>query len=142
MDLRLRRGMLLQLIRFGIVGVINTLLTLTVIFVCKSLLGVNIYVANALGYGVGLLNSFVWNKRWVFKSDGRYRREAVKFLVGFAVCYLAQFAVVYVLSSSNFVTVEVSVLGFVISGYGIATLIGNVMYTLCNFIYNRLVTFR
>jgi putative flippase GtrA len=29
-----------------------------------------------------------------------------------------------------------------LSGYGIATLIGNVCYTLCNFVYNRLITFK
>ena len=32
--------------------------------------------------------------------------------------------------------------GIVISGYGIATVLGNVVYTLANFVYNRTVTFR
>ena len=50
---------IIQLIKYAIVGVMNTLITLGVIFVCKSILGVNPYVSNALGYVAGLLNSFI-----------------------------------------------------------------------------------
>ena len=32
--------------------------------------------------------------------------------------------------------------GFTISSYGIATLMGMVFYTLCNYLYNRFVTFK
>lgn len=134
---------LVQLFKYAIVGVMNTLLTLCVIFVCKSLLGVNDYVSNAIGYVVGLINSFLWNRRWVFRSNGRISRQAVRFLVGFAVCYCVQFAVVWLLNQSWFGdTLYELPLGFVISGYGIATLIGNVAYTLTNFVFNKIVTFK
>lgn len=131
-----------QLIKYGMVGVMNTLLTLGVIFVCKSMLGVNVYVSNALGYVVGVINSFLWNKRWVFRSGGKYRRESFLFVLGFLICYGLQLLVVWMLNRSWFGEIELNVSAFVISGYGIATLIGNVVYTLANFIYNRLVTFR
>lgn len=138
----------LQFIKYGIVGCANTLITLGVIFVCKSFLGVNEYVANLIGYVAGLLNSFFWNRRWVFKSDGGLTRQATHFLIGFGVCYAIQFATVWLLSQApignvHFKDMEFKVLfGFVISGYGIATLCGNVCYTLCNFAYNRLLTFK
>ena len=126
-----------QFVKYCIVGVLNTLVTLGVIYLCKSLLGWNLYVSNALGY----INSFVCNKQWVFCSQGGYRREALRFVGGFAVCYLLQLAVVWLLTRSigDF---EYLILGIVLSGYGIATLLGNVVYTLANFAYNRLVTFR
>ncbi len=61
--------------------------------------------------------------------------------MGFAVCYGLQFLVVWLINQSWFGD-ELFDLGFfVISGYGIATLIGNVVYTLANFAFNRLVTF-
>ena len=133
---------MVQFLKYCIVGALNTVVCLGVIFVCKSLLGVNPYLSNILGYGAGLINSFLWNKQWVFKTRGGYSREAVRFLVGFAVCYLLQLALVFVLNSSPFGRFEVDIFGFVLSGYGIATLLGNVVYNLANYVYNRLVTFR
>lgn len=133
---------IIQLIKYAIVGVMNTLITLGVIFVCKSILGVNPYVSNALGYVAGLLNSFIWNRTWVFRSHGRITRQAINFFAAFCLCYLLQLLVVWALTKSSFGALEFDIVGFVLSGYGIATLIGNVVYTMCNFIYNRIFTFR
>lgn len=130
-----------QFVKYCMVGVLNTLVCLGTIFICKSLFGINPYVSNALGYTVGVLNSFLWNRRWVFCSHGRYSREAIRFMLGCGLCYLAQLAVVMVLNQSNFGDYEFD-LHFVLSGYGVATLLGNVVYTLCNFVYNRLVVFK
>lgn len=138
-----KRRTLVQLFRYAVVGVMNTLLTLTVIFLCKSLLGVNEYVSNALGYIVGLINSFLWNRRWVFRSHGVLSRQAIHFLTGFAVCYAIQFAIVWLINQSWFGDCQFELLGgFVISGYGIATLVGNIVYTLSNFLFNKIVTFK
>ena len=132
----------LQLIRFVLVGVLNTLVTLVVIFVCKSVMGVNDYVSNALGYVAGVLNSFIWNRQWVFHSHGNVKREVSLFFIGFALCYCVQFIIVWVLNQSWFGDAEYDLGFFVISGYGIATLIGMVAYTLCNFMYNRTIAFK
>lgn len=131
-----------QFIRYGLVGVLNTVVTLVVIFVCKSLLGINDYVSNAAGYVGGVVNSFIWNRQFVFHSHGRLSREMVLFLIGFAICYCVQFAIVWTLNQSWFGDIEYDLGFFVISGYGIATLVGMVAYTICNFIYNRCVAFK
>lgn len=134
---------IIQLFKYGIVGALNTLLTLVVIFFCKSLLNLNPYVSNAIGYFVGLVNSFIWNRIWVFKaSDGSIKKHAMKFLAGAGICYLLQLAVVWVLNQSTFGNIRIDLAGFVLSGYGIATLIGMVVYTLSNFLFNRVVTFK
>ena len=137
-----RRERLWQFVKYCMVGVLNTLVTLGVIYLCKSFLGWNLYVSNALGYICGVINSFLCNKQWVFQSDGKYVNEAVKFLVGFGLCYGIQLLVVWMLTESPFGSLNFEIVGIVISGYGIATLLGNVVYTLCNFVYNRLVTFK
>ena len=55
--MRLRRqAEIIRFVKYCTVGALNTLLTLGVIFVCKSVLGVNPYVSNALGYVAGLIN--------------------------------------------------------------------------------------
>ena len=134
---------LMQFVKYAIVGVMNTLLTLFVIYICKSFLNINPYVSNAIGYAVGLINSFLWNRSWVFRAkDGKISHQALKFIIGFAVCYAIQFFIVWSLNQSSFGKIEITFLGFVFSGYGIATLIGNVAYTLCNFIFNRMVAFK
>ena len=137
-----RTEKILQFVRYCLVGVLNTLVTLGVIYLCKSFLGWNLYVSNALGYICGVINSFLCNKSWVFKSKGGYRKEAIRFFIGFGLFYALQFFVVWMLTNSWIGSLDFMVYGVVISGYGIATLLGNVMYTLANFVYNRTVTFK
>ena len=137
-----KRREMLRFIKYCMVGGLNTMLTLGVIFVSKSVFDVNPYVSNVLGYTAGVINSFLWDKKWVFRSHGGTYREALKFLIGFAVCYVLQFITVWLLNQSSFGDIEIDIAVFTLSGYGIATIIGNVVYTVANFIYNRLVTFR
>jgi len=139
----LRNNSLIQFLKYACVGVLNTLVTLCVIFICKVLLGVNPLVSNAIGYVAGVVNSFLWNKNWVFKTSGHYTREAVKFIVGFLICYGLQFLTVWLLSyQTPLKEFQVYIFAFTLSGYGIATLIGNVVYTMTNYVYNKIVTFR
>lgn len=69
-NMTLSRNTMLQFVKYACVGVLNTLVTLCVIYVCKALLGVNPLVSNAIGYVCGVINSFLWNKNWVFKTSG------------------------------------------------------------------------
>lgn len=137
-----KRAETLRFIRYCLVGALNTLVTLCTIFICKSLFGVNEYVSNAIGYVAGVVNSFLWNRQWVFRSEGRLLAEGLKFFIGFAICYALQLAAVVALNTTSLGQLQFRLSGFVISGYGVATILGCVVYTLSNFIFNRLVTFR
>lgn len=131
-----------RFVKFCMVGVLNTLVTLCTIFVCKSVLGVNEYLSNGLGYVLGVVNSYLWNRRWVFRSHGGFKGEAVRFAVGFLLCYSAQLCAVYVLTTRVLDGVEVDLGVMVVSGYGFATLIGCAVYTVSNFLFNHTVTFK
>lgn len=139
----INRKTTLQIIKYGFVGAFNTLLTLATIYICKSFIGISPMISNVIGYIVGLINSFIWNKNWVFRSDNGYAREAIKFVIGFGLCFALQFLIVYILS---YLTPLGSMLWHIgpiaVSGYGVATIIGMVFYTIANFIYNRLITFK
>lgn len=141
---QVKRKDFMQFVRYLMVGVINTLVTLMIIYVCKSILEINLWVSNFLGYVGGVINSFLWNKFWVFNSHSHgWQGEGLKFVIGFALCYGLQFAATWILT--KYVIYDdflVSFAGFAISGYGVATVIGMMVYTIANFIYNRLVTFR
>ena len=141
--LKLPNKSLMQFIKYACVGVLNTLVTRCVIYVCKALFGVNPLVSNAIGYVCGVVNSFLWNKNWVFKSSGNYYREAMIFLIGFLICYGLQLLTVWLLSyETRLEYFELKIAAFTLSGYGLATLIGNVVYTLSNYGYNKIITFR
>ena len=134
-----------EIVRFAkycVVGVLNTLVTMGVIYLCKSFLGWNLYLSNFLGYAAGILNSFLCNRSWVFNSGGRPGAELLRFLAGAGICYLVQLWVVWMVTRSTIGEFDYAFGHIVISGYGIATILGNIVYTLAFFVYNRIVTFR
>jgi putative flippase GtrA len=57
-----------QFVKFGIVGVSNTLLTLVVYTVLLKVFGVWYLAASAIGFAVGATNGFVLNRRWTFRD--------------------------------------------------------------------------
>lgn len=134
----------IQLIKYGLVGVSNSLITLVVIFVCNDLMGMKLMLADVIGYVAGLINSFVWNKNWVFKSHNhRLRNEMILFLIGFLVCFGLQFLTVLALRNPM-KALGISVLGISsdVVGEYVAVCLGMVVYTLCNYVYNRCITFK
>ena len=85
-----------KFIKFGLVGVLNTLVDFGVFFVLDRwviregptlvLLGTAIaagpYLSNAIAYVVANVHSFVWNKLWTFERRDRVTRgEAVRYLL-------------------------------------------------------------
>jgi putative flippase GtrA len=59
---------LVQFIKFGIVGISNTLLTFAVYTLLLKVFGVWYLAASAIGFGVGTINSFLLNRRWTFRG--------------------------------------------------------------------------
>jgi putative flippase GtrA len=69
-----------QLLKFGLIGVSNTLLDLLVTFVLNAIFGVY-YLAKIVGYACGIANSYFWNSRWTFREERkRDAREIVTFI--------------------------------------------------------------
>jgi putative flippase GtrA len=71
---------LFRFIRFGIVGVMNTLITI-VSFWILSKIGVGYITANIISYLIGVVNSYFFNSRWVFKVDSKKSSRGVRFLI-------------------------------------------------------------
>jgi putative flippase GtrA len=81
-------------IRFLIVGALNTLFGYTIIFV-GLLLGLGDYLANALGYAIGIPLSYGLHRRWTFapKAPASWA-EALRFGICFLIAYSANLAVI------------------------------------------------
>lgn len=86
---------MIQLVRYGAVGLLNTVVSLAVIALCLAL-GWGDYAANALGYAVGLTLSFFANRRFTFRLSGRPKfGEAKGFLFAFAIAYSLNLAIIW-----------------------------------------------
>jgi putative flippase GtrA len=59
---------LVQFVKFGIVGISNTLLTLAVYTLLLKVFGVWYLAASAIGFAVGAVNGFLLNRRWTFRG--------------------------------------------------------------------------
>src|SRR6184192_1026082 len=60
--------LLIQFVKFGVVGVSNTLLTFIVYTLLLKVFGVWYLAASAIGFGVGAVNGFLLNRRWTFRG--------------------------------------------------------------------------
>jgi putative flippase GtrA len=65
---RLRAPVIVQFIKFGIVGVSNTVLAFAVYTVLLKVFGVWYLAASALGFAAGATNGFLLNRRWTFRE--------------------------------------------------------------------------
>lgn len=68
-----------RFLKFGTVGVFNTLITLFS-FTLFYYFGINYLLAHVMGYALGVLNSFYWNKKWVFKDNRKKSATFYKFI--------------------------------------------------------------
>ena len=76
-----------QLIKFGLVGIGNTLIDMVISTVLSIVLAIpftggwTVYVSKVVGYCAGILNSYILNSRWTFKEERRQdAREIISFI--------------------------------------------------------------
>jgi putative flippase GtrA len=86
-----------QALKFLSVGVLNTLLDAGLYALLTRWLGFSALpvLAKSISYGVGILNSFYWNKRWTFKSDLRAAAMIVPFVLANLVALAVNAGVMY-----------------------------------------------
>jgi len=74
------------LIRFALVGLINSVSGLLIIFLAMYS-GFDDVLANAIGYSWGFMISFILNKNWTFINRGSVATNFARFLVVTLVAY-------------------------------------------------------
>lgn len=80
-------GILAPLARFGIAGLLNTLVGFATIMAALWL-GLGDVMANLSGYLVGLVLGFIINRQWTFRAEGRAGPvEIARYLGAFALCW-------------------------------------------------------
>jgi putative flippase GtrA len=118
-----------QLGRFLSVGVLNMVVGLLVIYACKWFFHAGDVAANAIGYGAGLVNSFVLNSRWTFRFQGPQLPALIKFLIVALVAYVANLLTVMLL------------IRYGVDSY-LAQALGIPPYTLTTYVASKFIVFR
>ena len=85
-------GDLLQFIKFGIVGISNTLISYilnigTILILYSAKVNWDIYAGNVVAFILSVLWSFYWNSKYVFKSENCENRVWWKSLLKTYVSY-------------------------------------------------------
>ena len=84
---RLRR-VLNRLAGYGLVGMVNTIISLAIITGLDLGLGAPPAVANAVGFGVGMVVSYGLNRRFVFKHDASVPATGPRFAIAVGCGFL------------------------------------------------------
>ena len=125
---------LIQFIKFGIVGLSNTIISYSV-YAALTYIGVYYVAANVIAFVVSVLNSFFWNNKYVFKKTDSEKRNPWWTLVKTFLAY----------AITGLVLVNVLLVLFVekwgISKY-IAPIITLVVTIPLNFVINKFWSFR
>lgn len=76
-----------QFIRYVVVGLASNA-AIYVAYLLLTLLGMGPKLAMSLLYGVGVLQTFVFNKKWSFRFDGAATPALLRYVVAYAVGYV------------------------------------------------------
>ena len=76
------KKLIIQLIKFGIVGVIATLIDLAVLMLLKEFMHVDVLVASAVAFSVSVIANYILSMLFVFKSKGNSKvKEFLVFVI-------------------------------------------------------------
>ena len=123
------------IIRFIIVGMINTIVGTTVMFTCYNMLHLSYWISTAANYIIGSIVSYFLNKYYTFRIKQTSWKYVVKFGVNIIACYLIAYgiakpAIANLLSSSSKTIQE-----------NVAMLTGMVLFVVLNYCGQRFFAF-
>ena len=122
--------------RFVLVGIVNTLVGTTVMFVAYNALHFNYWVSSALNYIIGSIVSYFLNKYFTFQNKEKSWKQLVKFALNITVCYLVAYGLAKPLVSWFLHGQSKSVQD------NLSMLVGMGAFVVFNYVGQRVVVFR
>lgn len=125
-----------KLLKFVLVGVINTLVGMAIMFGLYNLAGCTYWVSSAANYILTSILSFFLNKYFTFQNKEKSVSQVLRFALNIAVCYLLAYgiakpAVLWLLSGAGERMQE-----------NVAMLVGMCLFTGFNYLGQRFFAFR
>ena len=126
----------MEVIHFGLVGVINTLMGWLIMAVLYNLVHMNYWLSSGISYFIGSVFSYHANSRVTFKVENKDRGLPWRFAINIIVCYLIAFSVAQplmekILAAQPKVIVD-----------NVAMFLGMCMFIVMNFFGQKIFVFR
>lgn len=122
-------------IRFIIVGVINTLFGTAIMLVCYNVFHFSYWLSSACNYFFGSILSYFLNKGFTFKYGKADFRSVIRFTINIVVCYLVAYSVakplIFRILPTSTVTIKENV----------SMLLGTVLFIGMNYLGQRFFAF-
>jgi len=121
-----------QFIKFALVGVINTLVNLAVLYILTDIFGIYYLISAIFAFLIAVTNSFILNKLWTFKESISYKTSSryIKFVLISVIALVINLIILYIL-------VEYYAIWYIY-----AQIIGVCSNLIINFFGNKLWTFK
>jgi putative flippase GtrA len=119
-----------QLTRFLAVGLFNSVLGYIVIFGFMYIVKISPEISNVAGYAVGLVTSYILNRKYTFNSKQNQPNEIVRFLSVFVVAYASNFVILIILIHRVGVH------------EGASQILAGLIYVIASFIMNKYYVFK
>jgi len=133
--MKIRELIDIKLIKFLIVGVINTLVGAGTMFILYNLAHFNYWISSACNYIAGGICSYFLNKFFTFKNHEKSFKQIIQFILLLVICYLiayigAKYFIYWIFTNKSTTFKD-----------NVAMLTGEILYTLINYLGQRLVVF-
>ena len=130
------KDFVMEVIHFGIVGVINTMMGWGIMAVLYNLIHLNYWLSTGISYFIGGVFSYHANGKVTFKVENKDKWLPYRFAVNLIVCYLIAFGVakplvIRILAAQPAVIVD-----------NAAMALGTVIFVALNFFGQKIVVFR
>lgn len=80
-------------IKFLMVGVINTIVGTSIMFLLYNVGHVDYWISSAANYIVGSIVSYFLNKYFTFQNKKKSLKQIIRFIVNISVCYLLAYGI-------------------------------------------------
>jgi len=109
-------------------GLVNTVVGFFIILSAMAI-GFSPIASNIAGYAVGFILGFVLSKKFVFRSEGHFVNESMRYLMAFIISFLLNLFVLYL--AITYLTVHAVV----------SQIVSAIAYTVCMYILTRFFVF-
>lgn len=123
-------------LKFIIVGIINTLFGVSIMFFCFNVLQMDYWFSSALNYLCGGILSFFLNKKYTFNVKKTSQKAVIRFAINLTICYFLAYGVAKPLALYLFQGAGERLQGNIALGIGMG------LYVILNYVGQRFWAFK
>lgn len=121
--------------KFILVGIVNTILGTSIMFIAYNVLGFNYWISSLANYFLGSIFSYILNRIFTFKNTLLIKDTLPRFIINIVICYLVSYGLAKSLISYLLRDISINI------QENIAMLIGMSLFIGLNYIGQRFFVF-